>query len=100
MKFIYIKNYLNTSRAKKFQFIKYIYSFDKFKVNNQKIVLNDNSLILELSEDSSMDTAKKAIDKFFENEDEIKSIFVDKLIFEENELIILHEEQIVNRVAI
>jgi hypothetical protein len=100
MNFIYIKNYLNTSRSKKFQFMKYIYSFDKFKVNNQKIILNDNSLIIELSKDSSLETAKKAIDKFFEKEEEIKSIFVDKLIFEENELIILQKDKIIKKVAI
>ncbi|XPV70148.1 MAG: hypothetical protein ACNI25_06125 [Halarcobacter sp.] len=100
MKFIYIKNYLNVSRAKKYQFIKYIYSFDKFKVTNQKIILNDNSLILEFSSDSCFETAKTAIDKFFEDDKDIETIYVDKLIFEENELIILNEEKIINKVAI
>ncbi len=100
MNFVYIKNYLNISRSKKFQFMKYIYSFDKFKVNNQKIILNDNSLIIELSKDSSLETAKKAIDKFFENEEEIISIFVDKLIFEKDKLIILHNEKIIKKVKI
>lgn len=100
MKFIYIKNYLNINRVKKYQFIKYIYSFDKFKVTNQKVILNDNSLILELDTQSNFDIAKAAIDKFFEDDKEIETIFVDKLIFEGNELIILNEEKIINKVAI
>lgn len=100
MKFIYIKNYLNISKIKKNQFIEYIYSFDEFKVNNQKIILNDNSLILELSIESNFDIAKSSIDKFFDDDKDIETLFVDKLIFEENELIILNEEKIINKVAI
>lgn len=100
MKFIYIKNYLNVSKVKKNQFIEYIDSIAECKVNNQKIILNDNSLILELSFDSHFDAAKSAIDEFFHDDKDVETIFVDQLILEENELIILNEEEIIKKVAI
>lgn len=101
MRFIYIKNYLNISREKKFEFIKFIYSFEEFKVINQKIVLNDNALIIELSKDSSFDIAKTQIDKFFQDYDYIETFFIDSLAIEEdNTLILKRDDEVVRSVYI
>ncbi|RXJ91522.1 hypothetical protein CRV01_00065 [Arcobacter sp. CECT 8983] len=101
MKFIYIKNYLNISREKKFEFIKFIYSFEEFKLINQKIVLNDNALIIELSKNSSFDIAKTLIDKFFEDYDDIETFFIDSLAIEEdNTLILKRDNEVVRSVYI
>lgn len=101
MRFIYIKNYLNISREKKFEFIKFIYSFEEFKVINQKIVLNDNALIIELSKDSSFDIAKTLIDKLFQDDDYIETFFIDSLAIEEdNTLILKRDDEVVRSVYI
>lgn len=100
MRFIYIKNYLNVDKIKINKFVEYIHSFDEFSIKNQKIVLNDNSLILEFSKDSSFEYAKKIIDKFFEEDKEVLTNFVDELVFEGNELIILNEEKIIKKVTV
>ena len=97
MRFIYIKNYLNISREKKFEFIKFIYSFDEFKIINQKIVLNDNALIIELSRNSSFDIAKTLIDKFFQDYDDIETFFIDSLAIEEDNTLILKRDDMVVR---
>lgn len=100
MRFIYIKNYLNISREKKFEFIKYLYHFDKFKVINQKIVLNDNSLIIELDSNSSFKVAKKSIDAFFKDYKDIESFFVDSLAIEEDKLFVMRDNEVVRSVYI
>ena len=101
MRFIYIKNYLNISRDKKLEFIKFIYSFNEFKVINQKIVLNDNALIIELRKDSSFHIAKTLIDKFFKEYEDIETFFIDTLsIEEENTLLLKRDNTVVRRVYI
>lgn len=101
MRFIYIKNYLNISREKKLEFISFAHSFEEFKIVNQKIVLNDNALIVELSKDSSFDIAKGLIDKFFNNYKDINSFFIDSLAIEEdNTLILRRDNEVVRSVYI
>lgn len=97
MRFIYIQNYLNISKEKKLEFIKYIFAFKDYKVINQKIVLNDNALILELSKESSFDIAKSLIDRFFQNHKDIKIFFVDSLFIEQRSVLILKKENKVVR---
>lgn len=100
MKLIYIKNYLKVSKLKINKFVEYLYTFDEFSINNQKIILNDNSLILELNINSNSDYAKSVIDEFFEEDKEVDTTFVDELIFEGNELTILNEDKIIRKVAV
>lgn len=101
MRFIYIKNYLNISREEKFDFIKYLYSFKDFKVINQKIVLNDNALIVELSQKSSFAIAKSLIDRYFQDYKDIQTFFIDSLAIEEdNTLILKRDNKIVRSVYI
>ena len=93
MNFIYIKNYLKISRESKLLFFKFISSFKKSKVQNQKVVLSDNSLILEFSDDSNIDEAFNQIKEYFKKESFIdvktlESLLLDRevltLIFDEN----------------
>ncbi|RXK06683.1 hypothetical protein [Halarcobacter bivalviorum] len=98
MQFIYIKNYLNIPREKKFQFMKYLYSFDEFKVINQKIILNDNALAIELDKNSSFYKAKELIDKFLQEYKEIDSFFIDSLVIEDKTLILKREDKVVRKV--
>lgn len=101
MRFIYIKNYLNISREKKLEFISFVHSFEEFKIVNQKIVLNDNALIVELSQDSSFDIAKSLIDKFFRSHNDINSFFIDSLVIEEdNTLVLKRDNEVVRSVYI
>lgn len=96
IKFIYIKNYLNISRRDKLEFFKLTGKFKNFKITNQKVVLSDNSLLLEFAEDSDIESAREKIEEFFEKrkilntETKIlKEILLNndqiKLIFKNNE---------------
>jgi len=96
IKFIYIKNYLNISRRDKLEFFKLTGKFKNFKITNQKVVLSDNSLLLEFAEDSDIETAKEKIEEFFEKRNILntetkilKEILLNndqiKLIFKNNE---------------
>lgn len=100
MKYIYIDNYLSLSRELKLEFLKFIHCFKRFKVINQKIILNDNSLILELSKDSSFIIAKKSIDMFFKKNSSINSFFIDKLSIKEHKLYIFNENKLIREVTI
>jgi len=101
MRFIYIQDYLNISREKKYDFIRYVYSFEQFKVVNQKIVLNDNALIIELDEESSFDVAKSLIDKFFYEYEDIESLCIDSLAIEEEKILKLRiKDKVVRSVYI
>lgn len=65
-KFIYIKNYLQLSRRDKLDFFKLTGKFENFKISNQKIVLSDNSLLIEFAEKTDIIKAKERIDIFFQ----------------------------------
>lgn len=67
MKFIYIENYLKISRADKLDFFILLGAFKNFKVKHQKIILDDNCMLLEFTEDSDIEFAKKSFETFFED---------------------------------
>ncbi|PLY07602.1 MAG: hypothetical protein C0625_05345 [Arcobacter sp.] len=100
MKYIYVENYLKISREMKLEFLKFMYCFKRFKIINQKIVLNDNSLILELSVDSSFNIAKKSIDLFFKKNKDIKSFFTDRLLIEKNTLYLFNDNNLIKEVKL
>jgi len=93
MKFIYIQNYLTTSREKKLEFLSYLGQQQKFRVVNQKIILNDNSLILELDDSSSIDFAKKYVNEFFKQNPEITIKIVKKIIQNNSKIILGFEDK-------
>lgn len=100
MNLIYVENYLEIKREEKMQFLKYLYCFKRFKIVNQKILLNDNSLVIEFSEDSSLEIAKKTIDLFFKKNEKIKSFFVDKLKIEEHLLYLFKDDKLIKEVKL
>ncbi|WP_320034294.1 hypothetical protein [Halarcobacter sp.] len=100
MKYIYIANYLLTTREDKFEFIKYIHSFRRFKIINQKVVLNDNSLILELSDDSSIKIAKKTSELFFKNRKKIDVHIIDKIAINTKEMYIYKNDKLFKKIYI
>lgn len=100
MKFVYIENYLMIPRDKKREFLVLLGSFQNFRVTNQKIVLNDNSLILEFDKTSDIDFAKEAIEKFFINEENIAIKIVTQIIQDANEVILTFEDNIQKKVKL
>ena len=100
MKYIYINNYLLTTREVKFEFIKYILSFKRFKIINQKIILNDNSLILELSDTSSLQIAKKASELFFKNMARIDVYIIDKIFLTNKKIQIYKNNKLFKKIYI
>lgn len=92
MKFIYVENYLTIPRDEKKEFLVLIGSFTNFRVKNQKIVLNDNSLILEFDEKSDVVFAKEAVEKFFEPNKQIKIKMVSKIEQNINQVILTFED--------
>lgn len=93
MKFIYIQNYLTTSREKKLEFFAYLGQQQKFRVVNQKIILNDNSLILELEDSSNIDFAKKYVNKFFRENPKVHIKIVKKIIQNHSKIILGFEDK-------
>ena len=100
MKCLYIKNYLLTSRDTKLEFIKYLHSFKRFKIEHQKIILNDNSLILELNENSSIKIAKKSIEFFFKKIKKIQVYVIDGIVLKDSKVEIYKENKLFKRVDI
>lgn len=79
MEYLYIKNYLLASREDKLEFFKFLGVFKSFKVIKQKIVLNENSLILEFKENSDILRAKGSIEKFFKGKEHIEVKIIKKI---------------------
>jgi hypothetical protein len=100
MKYIYVENYLSLSRDLKLEFLKYMHCFKRFKIANQKVVLNDNSLIIEFTKDSSFVIAKKSIDMFFKNNEEINSFFIDRLLIKNHILYLFNDEDLLKTVKL
>jgi len=88
MRFIYIQNYLTTSRETKLEFLSHIGKQTTFRVINQKIILNDNSLILELEEDSNIEFAKQYIEDFFDKYRNIDIKKVNNIIQDKTQIIL------------
>jgi hypothetical protein len=100
LKFIYVGNYLTISREGKREFLVLLGSFQNFRVTNQKIVLNDNSLILEFEKNSDIDFAKEAIEKFFINEENITIKIVSQIVQDANQVILTFEDNVQKKVKL
>ncbi|QKF82309.1 hypothetical protein CRV08_00010 [Halarcobacter ebronensis] len=98
MKYLYIENYLLISKDSKLEFINYIHSFKRFKIENQKVILNDNSLVVKLSNNSSLNIAKKAIDCFFKDKNEIQIYTIDEMALKNKKVEIYKDNKLVKRV--
>lgn len=93
MEFIYVENYLTISRDEKREFLVLLGSFTNFRVTNQKIVLNDNSLILEFAKNSDIGFAKEAIEKFFEVNSQVNIKIVSCIEQSNHEIILTFEDK-------
>jgi len=93
LEFIYVENYLTISRDEKREFLVLLGSFTNFRVTNQKIVLNDNSLILEFAKNSDIDFAKEAIEKFFEVNTQVNIKIVSCIEQNNHEIILTFEDK-------
>lgn len=95
MGLLYIENYLKISRGDKLDFFILIGAFKNFKVQHQKVILNNNALLLEFSEDSDIEFAKEVIEKFFEDigqdDLDINVIKVKQLVQENKEIVVTFE---------
>jgi hypothetical protein len=102
MHFVYIKNYLKISKEHKMEFFRFINDFEKFKFSNQKIILKDNSLLLEFTKDSDIKSATEEIKGFFTKYeyDYVDVTIVDKILKMENELILVFGDDSQKRIAI
>jgi hypothetical protein len=92
MKFIYIQNYLTLSREEKREFFALIGTKKEFRITNQKIILNDNSLILELDTNSNVSLAKKFIEDFFKKESKISVKIVNNIIQNDTKIVLDFED--------
>jgi len=100
LNFIYVENYLIIPREKKREFLSLLGSFQNFRVTNQKIVLNDNSLILEFDKTSDLDFAKEAIENFFKNELNITVKLVSQIVQDSKEVVLTFEDNIQKKVKL
>lgn len=88
MKFIYVQNYLTVSRDTKLEFFAHCAKQTEFRVVNQKIILNDNSMILELDNNSNILLAKEYIEKFFKDYDKINIKLVNEITQNHSKIIL------------
>lgn len=88
MKFIYVQNYLTTSRDTKLEFFAHCAKQTQFRVVNQKIILNDNSMILELDDNSNIPFAKEYIEEFFKNYEKINIKIVNEIIQNNSKIVL------------
>jgi len=100
LKYIYIKNYLLIPREDKLEFFKFLGVFKSFKAIKQKIILEENSLILEFEENPDIKLACESIEKFFENNDDIKVKIIKNIIQDKDEFILIWENDTQKRIKI
>ena len=98
--FIHIQDYLDIPRNDKLEFFVLLGAFKNFKVTSQKIVLNDNSLLLQFDESSDISFAKEAIERFFEKEDFIKVSLVKQIKQSQDEIVLVFEDEREKRIKI
>ena len=104
MKFIYIENYLKISRADKLDFFVILGGFKKFKVKHQKVILDGNCIVLELTDDSDLEFAKELFESFFadieQNDFTIKVNIIKEIFQEGKQITILLENDEKKRIKI
>lgn len=92
MQFIYIENYLSIKKEEKMSFFKFINGSDKFKITNQKVILSDDSIILELSPESKAPIVKAYVDSFFKNDQHIDAHIVNKIVKNDSDLVLTFKD--------
>ncbi|MEA3554562.1 MAG: hypothetical protein U9R39_09250 [Campylobacterota bacterium] len=100
MKYIYIKNYLLIPREDKLEFFKFLGVFKSFKAIKQKIVLDENSLLLEFEDNPDIKLARESIEKFFANNDDVDISIIKDIVKDKNEFILIWEDDTQKRIKL
>ncbi|RXJ58196.1 hypothetical protein [Candidatus Marinarcus aquaticus] len=99
MSFIYIKNYTHISRELKVDFFKFVDEHKSFKLESQKILLKESALLIQLTEDSNFDEAFASIREFFQRDTNVEVEVVEKILQENNSLILVFSNNQIKRIA-
>ena len=73
MRFIYIKNYLNIPKEGKIDFLKHLKKSNSFNMSNQKVILDDNALLVQVKENSDLKSTKEYLIEFLDRFSNIKT---------------------------
>ncbi|AXH09923.1 hypothetical protein CP960_07060 [Malaciobacter halophilus] len=93
MHFLYIKNYLdNTNKEQKKDFFNFLIE-KSFVPSNQKIILNDKSLILEFDKSLEVNSLQETINTYFENFEKIEVFRILKILKNEKKLILVFSDK-------
>lgn len=99
MPFIYIKNYTHISRELKVDFFKFVDEHKSFKLESQKILLKESALLIQLTQDSSFNEAFDAIKEFFRPDTNVEVEVVEKILQENNSLVLVFSNNQIKRIA-
>lgn len=99
MPFIYIKKYTHISRELKVDFFKFVDEHKSFKLESQKILLKESALLIQLTQDSSFNEAFDAIKEFFKRDTNVEVEVVEKILQENNSLILVFSDNQIKRIA-
>lgn len=98
MQFIYIEGYLKIDKEIKVSFLKYINDFEEIKVSRQKLVLEDDSLLIELEDDSNIEFTIKKIESFFNNNHQVSVKYVNRILNGGESLILICDNNVFKRI--
>lgn len=99
MPFIYIKNYTHISRDLKVDFFKFVDEHKSFKLESQKILLKESALLIQFTQDSNFDEAFASIKEFFKRDTNVEVEVVEKILQENNSLILVFSNNQIKRIA-
>ncbi len=98
MQFLYIEGYIKVDREIKVNFLKYINDFDEIKVSKQKLVLEDDSLLIELEDDTNIEFTIKKMESFFNNNDHVSVKYINRILNGGESLILIYDNNVLKRI--
>ena len=91
MKYIYVKDYMDLTKNEKVKFFIFFKNFTECLITRQRIVLGENSLLLDFPEKTDIEKIKKLIERYLKVQKNV-SVAVVKHIREEDDHQILEFE--------
>lgn len=91
MKYIYVKDYMDLTKNEKVKFFIFLKNFTECLITRQRIVLGENSLLLDFPEKTDIEKIKKLIERYLKVQKNV-SVAVVKHIREEDDHQILEFE--------
>lgn len=98
LQFLYIEGYLKVNREIKVSFLKYINDFEEIKVSRQKLVVEEDSLLIELEDDSNVEFAIKKIESFFNNNHQVSVRYITRILNGGDSLILVYGNDVFKRI--